>query len=76
MYPLHQQNHKVGCYEKGRTIKETKMTVAELVEKLKSCNQDKDVLVEGRSELKDIACVSSTHNLGTQEEYIAIQVEE
>lgn len=53
-----------------------KMTVAELVEKLKSCDQDKDVLVEGRSELKDIACVSSTYNLGTQEEYIAIQVEE
>lgn len=52
------------------------MTVAELVEKLKSCNQDKDVLVEGRSELKDITCVNSTHNLGTQEEYIAIQVEE
>lgn len=51
------------------------MTVAELVEKLKDCNQDKDVLVEGRSELKDIACVSSTYNLGTQEEYIAIQVE-
>ena len=37
------------------------MTVAELVEKLKSCNQDKDVLVEGRSELKDITCVSSTY---------------
>lgn len=52
------------------------MTVAELVEKLKSCDQDKDVLVEGRSELKDIACVSSTYNFGTQEEYIAIQVEE
>lgn len=76
MCPLHQQNHKVGWHEKERNIKETKMTVAELVEKLKSCDQDKDVLVEGRSELKDIACVSSTYNLGTQEEYIAIQVEE
>lgn len=31
------------------------MTVAELVEKLKNCDQNKDVLVEGRSELKDIA---------------------
>lgn len=76
MYLLHQQNHKVELYEERRTIKETKMTVAELVEKLRNCDQNKDVLVEGRSELKDIACVSSTYNLGTQEEYIAIQVEE
>lgn len=52
------------------------MTVAELVEKLRNCDQNKDVLVEGRSELKDIACVRSTYNLGTQEKYIAIQVEE
>ncbi|MGE9896625.1 hypothetical protein ACQQ97_07035 [Anaerovoracaceae bacterium SGI.195] len=51
------------------------MTVGELIEILKIYDKEKDILIEGKSELHDISGLCSTRNLGTDEEYIAIQPE-
>lgn len=51
------------------------MTVAELIEILKAYDEDKDILIENKYELKDITGVCLTYNLGTKEEYITIQQE-
>lgn len=51
------------------------MTAAELIEILKAYDEDKDILIESKYELKDIKGVCPTYNLGTKEEYIAIQQE-